>query len=106
MLPEYIAGLRKIDDELLQPAIKSEDDMTDIDVGGLAMVVLGCKVAELGKQQSQPTKEQTFARVYEDPKNSEIAKAERRANGFAKSYPPRAERRLRLPLTGIEALRN
>jgi hypothetical protein len=79
MLPEYIAGLRKIDGELLQPAIKSEDDMTDIDVGGLAMVVLGCKVAELGKQQSQPTKEQTFARVYEDPKNSEIAKVERRA---------------------------
>jgi hypothetical protein len=41
---------------------------------------------DLLKTQPKLTKEQAFAKVYADPANVELRKAERAANGFA--YPP------------------
>ena len=45
------------------------------------MSSLNAKAAELRKSHPELTEAQAFAKVYTDPANAELAKAERRASG-------------------------
>lgn len=47
------------------------------------VVMLKAKAAELRKVHPELSEQQAFARVYQDPANAELAKAERRKNGVA-----------------------
>ena len=60
-------------------------------IGGVIVGILEHKASELRKLEPNLTKEMAFTRVYLDPENRELAKAERAANGFhQKVYPPTA----------------
>jgi len=59
-----------------------------VDLGGLALLALEALADQLRKTEKL-TKEAAFAKVYSDPANLELRKAERYGNGFSYGgYPP------------------
>ncbi len=61
--------------------------MSNVNIGGLAQIVLEGKAAEYRKAHPELTEEQAFAKVYSDPANREAAAAERLANRSATAEP-------------------
>jgi hypothetical protein len=61
-------------------ATRKAIDMSKIDTGRLALFALECAAEQLRKGNPSLTREQAFAKVYSDPSNVEITKAERSAS--------------------------
>ena len=61
---------------------ESGDGMSKVEIGQKMMDALEVAATEILKRERHLTKERAFARVYQDPANRSIAKAERWAHGF------------------------
>jgi hypothetical protein len=62
-------------------------DYAKVDIQGLALAALEGMAAALRKTHPELSKEQAFSKVYQDPSNAELQRAER-GGAIQKFYPP------------------
>lgn len=90
--PDY-AALANAERRMNRPdaTVGAADTFAKVAAGAQAVKTIEMKAAELRKRDPKLTKEQAFAKVYEDPANRELVRDERQANGFRdvdKAWPP------------------